>query len=174
MATIPAIKTVGINSIIEIVAAGRNFGYDNVTCSEFRDIIIESIKNGFSTDSYTEILEKGNNETVKSLIYTAVRHNEFLNLFSEKTGIPTTQLIEELNNIVLTKKLYIEVPSLDTSIEQLNSLAEAELISLFHVEHVKSIDVDFVKKYHSMLDMRNLLRVSKNDEVTKEVAKILE
>ncbi len=106
---------------------------------------------------------------------TAVFRNEnFIKQFSDKAGIPVPQLIEELTNKTIEKKLFIEVPSLDVSIEQLNTLAEQELISLYHVERVKSIDVAFVQKYHEQLDMRSLLHVSSKSDVRNEVQKILD
>ena len=173
MATITAIKTVGIKSINEIVAAGRNFGFDNITCSWFSDIIEDSVQHDFTVEAYTEVFEKANDETLRAMLTAAFRNNSFLELFSNKAGIPLQQLIEELTNKTIEKKLFIEIPSLDVSIEQLNTLAEHELISLYHVERVKSIDVAFVQKYHEHLDMRSLLRVSEKNDVREEVQKIL-
>ena len=173
MATITAIKTVGINSINEIVAAGRNFGFENITCSWFADIIENSVEHGFTVEAYTELFQNANDETLRGLLIAAFRSPTFLEQFSNKAGISVPQLIEELTNKTIEKKLFIEIPSLDVSIEQLNTLAEQELISLYHVERVKSIDVAFVQKYHAQLDMRSLLRVSEKTDVREEVQKIL-
>lgn len=174
MATINAIKTVRINSINELVAAGRNFGFDNITCNWFSDIIEDSVQNGFTVEAYTEVFQNANDETLRTMLTAVFRNENFIKQFSDKAGIPVPQLIEELTNKTIEKKLFIEVPSLDVSIEQLNTLAEHELISLYHVERVKSIDVAFVQKYHEQLDMRSLLRVSSKSDVRNEVQKILD
>lgn len=174
MATITAIKTVGIKSINEVVAAGRNFGFDNITCSWFFDIIEDSVQHDFTVEAYTEVFEKANDETLRAMLTAAFRSNTFLEMFANKAGISVQQLVEELTNKTIEKKLFIEIPSLDVSIEQLNTLAEQELISLYHIERVKSIDVAFVQKYHEHLDMRRLLRVSEKSDVREEVQKILE
>lgn len=174
MATITAIKTVDINSINDIISAGRNFGFENITYTLFSEIIEDSVRNGFTVETYTEIFQNANDETLSALFSAIFRNDTFIRQFSEKSGIPVHQLIEELTNKTIEKKLFIKVPSLDVSIEQLNMLAEQELISLYHVESVKSIDVAFVQKYHEDLDMHSLLRVSSKSDVRNEVQKILE
>jgi hypothetical protein len=173
MATITAIKTVGVTSITEIVAAGRNFGYDNVTCNWFSDIIDDSLRNGFSVEDYTELFSKANKETLQAMLSSVFRSEDFIDEFAGKIGIPSAQLVEELTKTAIDKHLYIEIPSVQVSIEQLNTLAEEELISLYHVERVKSIDVEFVQKYHEHLDMRSLLRLSEKPEVRTVVENIL-
>lgn len=173
MATITAIKTVGISSINEILAAGRNFGFENIICPWFYDIIENSVKNDFTIEEYTELFQNANDETLRGMFTAVFNNHKFLEHFSKKAGISVQQLIEELTNKTIEKKLFIVTPSIDVSIEQLNTLAENELISLYHVERVKSIDVAFVQKYHEQLDMHNLLRVSENSDVRKEVQKIL-
>lgn len=173
MATIPAFKSFSINSINAIVAAGRNFGFENISCNDIYELIEDSVQNDFTIESYTEIFQNATDELLKDLFYYIFRDEEFIKQYAKKTDSTVQQVIQELTNIVIEKNLYIQIPSLDVSLEQLNTLAEKKLISLYHIERVKSIDVEFVQKYHEKLDIRTLLNVTKNKDVRNKVLEIL-
>lgn len=164
MSTITATKHVSIDTLSELLNAIKTYGKDNVSADNMYELFRASINN-INTAEWYELIEIGSDDLVASTISELFAHNHFRTPFVNAFGVTEEEFTSRLINIALDRDIHLSRVPPCTTLEQINALAERDLVSLYFVEHVESIDLDFVRKYADGLDLGAVARHSNKQDV---------
>jgi len=169
---IKVVESTSTSSLDEIIAAIETYGADNVELLYGSDIVYTSFNHGFEdAQKYVKLVDIAGSKVLHTIfnafIINRLNNDEYIVLLSNKLGVSSDDLMNKIMDIAIEKSVILEYLPENTSKEHLNSLAEKNLIRLFYVENVQSIDLDFVKKYSDDLDLGSILHHSNDPEVIK-------
>lgn len=173
MSTIKATKFVHINTLSEFLDAIKTHGTENVNSDDTYTLLADATRNSINTSEWYELVQIGNNQVVGSVISSLLYNAHFVKAFANAFGVSEEELVSRLINVALERNIKLSRLAPCTSIEQLNALAEKDLAPLYFAETVTSIDVDFVRKYATELDLEAVARLTSNQEV-RELAEELD
>lgn len=175
MTTLQVLERARTTSIAEVIEAIENFGADNVTLKFASDVLYTSNKTGFSDyESYIKLASVANKETLQTVFDVLISYQEYAQVLSQRIGVSLEDFYERLLTMGAEKDVFFDNIPMTTSLSTLNVLAEKKLVRMYYVERTKSIDLDFVRKYESELDMGNLYHCSENTEVLNYIDSLQE
>lgn len=165
MTTIKATKYVTMDEISEVIDAIKTYGKENVNLSDPYEILCSAIQKTINSNEWYELFSIANNKFLGSLISEVFTNDNYTQAFANAFELSTEEFVNKLTELVIERDIELSRVSPLTSIEHLNKLAETDLINLYYVEHVQSIDLEFVKKYVDSLDISAVRRNNKKTDV---------
>lgn len=167
MSTIKSTKKVNLYDIKSLLSLMKEYGPENVKCHNTYDFVHYSIEHNVHIDVevWEEVFAIAHKETLNDLLGRIIGNSKFNSFFAQSYNMTPAQFASKLIDLAIKNGIFLHRVSEHTPIDKLKELAERNLVSLYFVENVNSIDVDFVSKYHQELDLGSLYNRTTNTDV---------
>ncbi|SOK58783.1 hypothetical protein [Yersinia phage fHe-Yen9-04] len=165
MSKVNAVHKERVETLAELISAIDTYGTENVTIRSVGDL--NAVFNSDSTinDLYNILLPKLNDFSAKELFSNIISTNTIITRHKDVLGISKNKLLDNLFYMIIERRIMIHNLPNNTSLKHLNLLADHELVNLYNIENIKSIDLEFVQKYGNKMDLKRLNRCTNKPEV---------